>query len=117
MILEYGTEKPFEPFDRYLQFKRPADRSIEGLLDKFRKLRVGNLAELRTLLGPDLDFAREGTHPAFGTVTLSQLLSAWVVHDLGHIAQLARVMAKQYSPAVGPWIDYSPILTDRNPSS
>ena len=60
---------------------------------------------------------REGTHPAFGTVTLSQLLSAWVVHDLGHIAQLGRVMAKQYSPAVGPWIDYSPILTDRNPSS
>jgi hypothetical protein len=40
------------------------------------------------------------------------LLAAWVVHDLGHIAQIARVMAKQYKEAVGPWVAYLPVLTD-----
>ena len=54
--------------------------------------------------------ASEGIHPEFGAVTLKQLLSTWVVHDLGHISQIARVMAKQYKAEVGPWLEYIGIL-------
>src|SRR5947199_4004983 len=53
-----------------------------------------------------------GEHPTLGRVTLRQLLAAWVVHDLGHVAQVARVMAKQYRDQVGPWIPFLPVLTD-----
>ena len=58
----------------------------------------------------DTMLSLKGIHPAFGQVTLSQLLSTWVVHDLSHIAQISRVLAKQYKEAVGPWIEYLPIL-------
>ncbi len=46
-------------------------------------------------------------------MSLRQLLPAWVVHDLGHLAQVARVMAKQYVAEVGPWVPFWPVLTDR----
>lgn len=45
-----------------------------------------------------------------GPVTLGELLAAWVVHDLDHIDQVARVMARRYRNAVGPWVPYLPIL-------
>jgi hypothetical protein len=51
-------------------------------------------------------------HPSLGPVTLRQLLATWVAHDLGHVAQVARVMAKQYRDQVGPWVEYLPVLTD-----
>ena len=44
------------------------------------------------------------------TIRTWQLLAAWVAHDLGHVAQAARAMAKQYREAVGPWRAYLPIL-------
>ena len=53
---------------------------------------------------------RKGEHPSLGTVTLGQLLSAWTVHDLGHIAQTSRVIAKQYRDAVGPWRAFLPVV-------
>jgi hypothetical protein len=82
-------------------------------LSLFARLRGESLAALRRLdLGPD-QLAKRGTHPALGTVTLEQLLSTWVVHDLGHLAQIARVMAKQYREDVGPWREYLPVLDRR----
>src|SRR5690606_23165334 len=59
----------------------------------------------------EAELALEGEHPAFGPVTLAQLLSTWVAHDLGHVAQTARVLAKQYREAAGPWREYLPVLT------
>jgi hypothetical protein len=53
-----------------------------------------------------------GIHPSLGRVTLRQLLAAWVVHDFGHLAQVARVMAKQLRQEVGPWEPFLPVLTD-----
>ena len=87
-------------------------RSLDSLLDEFARLRAANLDQLRSwqLTSADLDLT--GIHPTFGRVTLRQLLSAWVVHDLGHVAQVARVMAKQYREAVGPWVRFLPVLTD-----
>jgi uncharacterized damage-inducible protein DinB len=57
------------------------------------------------------DLALEGVHPELGRVTLAELLATWVAHDLGHIGQVVRVMAKQYGAAVGPWRRYLPVLT------
>ena len=113
IILEHGRDKPFEPFDRFLQFEQSRGKSLDQLLDEFEAHRRDNLVLLRDLLGPDPDYARTGIHPAFGDVTLGELLSTWVVHDLGHIAQVARVMAKRYRADVGPWVEYLPILSDR----
>ena|SRR5688572_11801481 len=95
--------------DRFRHWNRNKDRSLESLLDEFGRLRSHNLAELAALnLSPrQLDLT--GTHPVLGVVTLRQLLASWVAHDLGHIAQVARVMAKQYKEEAGPWV---PVLTD-----
>ena len=75
-------------------------------------MRRDNLKELASLRLSDADLDRRGRHPAFGSVTLRQLLATWVAHDLGHVAQVARVMAKQYRDEVGPWVEYLPVLTD-----
>lgn len=109
-ILEEGPEATFEPFDRFRHLRRNRGRSLGELLDRFEELRARNLRELRAL---ELDadrLRREGTHPEFGTVTLEQLLATWVAHDLGHVQQIARVMAKQLREEVGPWAAYLPVL-------
>ena len=112
IILAQGPDIRFEPYDRFRHRLRNADRSLESLLAEFAKLRAANLELLRSwkLTPRELDLA--GEHPRLGRVTLQQLLAAWVVHDLGHVAQVARVMAKQYRDAVGPWVPFLPVLTD-----
>jgi hypothetical protein len=112
LILARGDDPLFQPYDRFRHWTRNADRSLPSLLDEFARLRAENLAQLRSwqLTAADLDLP--GRHPALGLVTLRQLLATWVVHDLGHIAQVVRVMAKQYYEEVGPWLQYLPVLTD-----
>jgi hypothetical protein len=108
-----GDTRPFTPFDRTAQFKESEGKSLGELLAAFNELRGRNVAELREMnLGED-DLGRTGRHPDFGEVTLGQLLAAWVVHDLDHVAQIARTMAKVYAEAVGPWQAYLSILRDR----
>jgi hypothetical protein len=109
-ILAQGTDLRFPPFDRFGHLHEMGGKSIGELLDEFAKLRSSSLATLRGWqLGP-AELALEGEHPVFGRVSLQQLLSAWVVHDLGHVAQTSRVMAKQYREAAGPWRAFLPIL-------
>lgn len=111
VILQHGDSRPFEPFDRFAQFRDSKGKTLGALLDEFAAQRRGNLEILRGLrLGPR-ELGLRGVHPAFGVVTLEQLLATWVAHDLGHVAQIARVMAKQYADAVGPWRQYLPVLT------
>ena len=109
-ILEQGADRRFPPFDRFAQLHESGGKSLDDLLDEFAELRAENLRLLAEWRLTDQQLALEGEHPAFGTVSLRQLLSTWVVHDLGHIAQTARVMAKQYREAVGPWRAYLPLL-------
>ena len=111
LILARG-EARFEPYDRFRHQARNAGRSLPSLLDELARLRAANLVHVESwkLKSDDLDLT--GQHPMFGPVTLRQLLAAWVVHDLGHVAQAARVMAKQYKDAVGPWVPFMPVLTD-----
>lgn len=111
IILSDGESRAFEPFDRFAQGRRFADWSLEQLLDRFSELRADNLTRLRGWHLTPQQLALRGRHPELGVVTLSQLLATWVVHDLGHVAQISRVMAKQYAAAVGPWTAYLPVLT------
>ncbi len=110
VILAQGENRRFVPFDRFAQFRESEGKSLTDLLDEFARVRAENLATLESWRLTDAQLALEGEHPAFGNVTLRQLLATWVAHDLGHIAQTARVMAKQYREAVGPWRAYLPVM-------
>lgn len=109
-ILGNSEDKLFEPFDRFAQLENNQNQPIAILLDEFSKLRTENIKTLKSLHITEADFSKTGIHPEFGEVTLAQLIATWVVHDLGHIAQISRVMAKQYKTDVGPWIDYLGVL-------
>jgi hypothetical protein len=110
IILAQGADRRMEPYDRFAQYRESQGKSVAELLDEFQHLRAENLATLRGWNLSERELALEGEHPAFGAVTLRQLLSTWVAHDLGHIAQTTRVMAKQYREVVGPWRAYLPVL-------
>lgn len=110
IILEQGEARAFDPFDRFAQFKESEGKSLSELLDEFGRLRRENLAALEALNLEPRDLARRGTHPALGLVTLQQLLATWAAHDLTHLHQLSRVMASQYSDAVGPWSAYLGVM-------
>ena len=114
IILEHGESRPFDPFDRFAQFEESKGESLGELLDEFAALRERNLGALREMKIGAGDFEKTGKHPALGRVTLKELLATWVTHDLDHVAQVARTMAKQYASEVGPWQAYISILHDRN---
>ncbi|HKG48084.1 MAG TPA: DinB family protein [Pyrinomonadaceae bacterium] len=112
IILEYGETRAFDPFDRVAMFEQPERKPIAELLDTFAQLRAENLRVLDSLnLTADL-LDKRGLHPELGVVTVKQLLSTWVVHDLGHVRQVVRVMSKQYREAVGPWKAYLSVLKE-----
>lgn len=110
IILREDPERRFEPFDRFAQFEESKGKTLAMLLDEFKSLRLQNIAHLKSAALNDDLLSRTGIHPTFGTVTLRQLLSTWVVHDLTHIHQLSRVMAKQYEIEVGPWKQFLGVL-------
>ena len=110
IILAQGGNRRFEPYDRFAQVRESQGKSLSVLLDEFGHLRQENVATLRSWNLSERELALEGEHPEFGPVTLRQLLATWVAHDLGHLAQTTRVMAKQYRDAVGPWRAYLPVL-------
>lgn len=109
-IMMFAYDKRFTPFDRFAQFEDSKGKSLESLLAEFRELRRANLEKVKSLNLTAGDFKRTGIHPVFGEVTVQQLFATWVAHDLNHLAQIARVMAKQYTEEVGPWREYLGIL-------
>ena len=109
VILEHGTGQIFAPVDREAGFVRFRGWSLTDVLDRFATVRQSNLDELAALVGPaELD--RRGMHPDFGEVTLAHLLATWTVHDLNHLNQIVKSMAKQYADAVGPWRAFLPVI-------
>lgn len=112
VIMEHGESLPFTPFDRFAQFNESQGKTLTELLEEFAALRAANLEILRALHLGDEQLALRGTHPALGSVTLSQLLATWTVHDLGHIYQITRTLAAQYKAEVGPWIEYMRVLQE-----
>ena len=110
IILSNQTDKTFEPFDRFAQFENSKGKTLGILLREFETLRIENIQQLKSLNITEEALYKTGIHPEFGSVTLRQLLGTWVAHDLGHIAQISRVMAKQYKDEAGPWTQYLRIL-------
>jgi hypothetical protein len=108
-----GETRPFEPFDRMAQFEASQGKTLGELLATFADLRRKNIAALKAMNLTDDDFDRRGMHPELGSVTLKQLLATWVVHDLDHVTQVTRTMAKVYTQETGPWSAYLSILKDR----
>lgn len=111
-----GETRPFPPFDRTAQFTQSQGASLSELLATFASLRQESIAALVSMNLTNEDLSRTGQHPEFGAVTLGQLLATWVVHDLDHLGQIARTMAKVYVTEVGPWKAYLSILRDRQQS-
>jgi hypothetical protein len=109
-MLRHGDAVPFTPFDRDAMFEFSKGLSLSELLEAFGRARTESLDRLAALGLTDADLTRRGRHPEFGVVTMGQHLATWVAHDLGHIGQVVRVMARQYSAAVGPWKVYLSIL-------
>src|SRR5213078_3980214 len=109
-MLQHGDAVAFPVFDREAMFTASKGLSLGELLDTFDRLRGESLARLDALKLSDADLTRRGRHPEFGAVTMGQHLATWVAHDLGHIGQVVRVMARQYSETVGPWRAYLSIL-------
>ena len=113
LLLAQGDSRPFTSFDRFAQFRESRGKSLDELLDTFAELRRANVGRLESHRLQASDLARRGLHPELGPVTLGQLLATWVAHDLNHLGQIARVMGRQYTDAVGPWLEYLPLLGAR----
>jgi hypothetical protein len=111
LILEHGEARAFDRFDRFAQFEASKGRSLGELLDEFAGLRQQNLRELHGLRLSDADLEKRGRHPELGVVSLRQLLATWVAHDLDHVMQISRVLARQYADAVGPWKAYLRVIS------
>lgn len=110
ILLKHGTDRAFDPFDREAQFRESAGKPLGALLDAFRELRAESVERLRSLsLTPEM-LALRGRHPALGEVTARQLIATWTAHDLGHLVQISRVMAKRYREEVGPWAAYLGVM-------
>jgi hypothetical protein len=110
IILEHGESRAFDPFDRFGYRDRLARSTTADLLDRFETLRRANLGELESLRLQPADLERKGRHPELGPVTLGQLLATWVAHDLDHVSQVARVLARRCQDDVGPWRAFLKIL-------
>ena len=111
-ILDEGETRPFEPFDRFAQIEATKGRPLADLLDEFAILRRASLDELAAMNLGEKELDRRGRHPELGAVTLRQLLATWVAHDLDHVQQIARVMAKRYAGECGPWSAYLRIVRE-----
>jgi uncharacterized damage-inducible protein DinB len=110
IILDETGDQKFKPFDRFAQFEESKGKTLNQLLDAFEQIRNTNLLHLKSLHLAENQLELKGIHPKFGEVTLRNLLATWVAHDLDHIMQIVRVMAKQYKVEVGPWMEYLRIL-------
>jgi hypothetical protein len=110
IILQHGPSRPFDRFDREAQFRDSKGKSLPALLDEFAELRSANLSRLRSMNLQPAQLDAKGTHPELGPVNARQLLATWVAHDLDHIIQISRVMAKRYRQEVGPWAQYLSVM-------
>ena len=115
LILEHGAAIPFVPFDREAMFDESAGKTLDVLLERFERLRAKNLGDLDALGLGAAELALEVLHPALGRVTMSQLVAAWAVHDLGHLAQAAEAMAKRYRTDIGPWRAFLAVVERPDP--
>ena len=111
MILEFGNTQTFKRYDRFAQYEESKGKSLQQLLSEFANIRKENMGWFKSLNLTENDLDKKGMHPVLGEVSLGNLLATWVVHDLTHLAQITRVMAKQYTSEMGPWPEFFRILS------
>lgn len=111
MILEFGNNQTFVQWNRFAQYEESKGKSLQQLLEEFAFIRKDNVVWLKSLNLTETDLDKKGMHLVLGEVTLRNLLATWVTHDLTHIAQITRVMAKQYKEEMGPWPEFFRILS------
>ena len=116
MIVEYGTTRPFDPFDRFEMLERDRGVPLDSLIARFAELRAQSIVRLHELVPNEADLARRGRHPdpAVGEVTMRELIATWAVHDLDHVAQIYAALAGSHDADVGPWKQYLGILLRRD---
>jgi hypothetical protein len=110
LIREFGESRPFPPFKRFGHLDEQQGKSLAQLLDEFGQARAASISELRAWDPGPADLKMRGQHPVLGSTTLAELLAAWTVHDLTHLHQLTRVLARQYDDAVGPFHKFLGVL-------
>lgn len=113
IIIDAGTSRPFDPFPHDATIRPESGRSLHDLLDEFEQLRRKSLDTLRAMHIASKHLGLTGTHPAFGEVTLGELLSTWAAHDLHHIRQACLALAWRFRDDVGPWRNYINTLAPR----
>lgn len=111
IILDDSVDKHFIPFNRFAQFERSKGKTLQQLIAEFKTIREKNISILKSATINETMLRKTGIHPEFGAVTLKQLLATWVAHDLSHLSQITRVLAKQYKTEVGPWTKYLSLLS------
>jgi hypothetical protein len=114
MIVEHGTARPFDPFDRFEMLERDRGVPLDTLIDQFARLRDQSLVRLHELVHDEADLQLRGRHPSLGEVTMRELIATWAVHDLDHVAQIYAALAGSHDAAVGPWKQYLGILLRRD---
>jgi hypothetical protein len=110
LILSREPDVTFVPFDREGFFEEGRSTPLPELISLFARLRDENLEILDGWSLGDAELELTARHPGLGMVTMRQLLASWVVHDLGHIVQISRTMARRYTKDVGPWTEYLTVL-------
>lgn len=109
-LLMEGDSAPFPVFNRLAHLQMSSEAPLGQKLREFSELRGKSIARVRELLGEPSQWELPGLHPTLGAVKARELVSAWTVHDLTHLSQIARVMAKRYSADVGPFAEFLSIL-------
>lgn len=110
IILSDKQDKTFVPIDMTAHFEIAQNNSLKDLLFQFKQLREIGTDELKAFNLQEHDFLKTANHPVLGAVNLQQLIATWVTHDLTHIAQIARVIAKQNNDLVASFKTYLSIL-------
>jgi hypothetical protein len=82
----------FVDYDRDARYREGAYKNDDGALalENFRNTRKASLAWLERTAPSD--WKRRGMHHVVGEVELSQILSLWAFHDLGHLRQVAELV-------------------------
>jgi len=117
LVLAKGTSEPFRPFDREAGFAKYKGWPIARLLDEFAALRAESLCTIDGLRLTADEARLEGLHPLLGPVTIEQLLASWICHDLTHIHQIARILARCHAPYAGPFAQFMSVLGARGSPS
>lgn len=109
-IILNNPKTVFSPIDMQAHFELAKHYSMTELLIQFSTQRKKGIKAIKEMNLQQNDFLKTGTHPVAGKIMLQELIATWATHDLTHIAQIARIMAKQNRESVGNFKQFLTIL-------